>query len=169
MGAQANQVIYTAYDADPASACRPPGDLMPGLCGFVTWGHDKPPARLQALQDDLRHHPAHHALPGFHDRNVAAGLVLRRADAPGIHWQGRNGVQVWVDGEAFDKSGPMPSDALAQDLAAGIPKARNGSFAAVIYDPDAGQLRFVTDPFGSKFLYLRVSLGARPLRGRRWR
>ena len=130
---------------------------MPGLCGFIVRGQDRPQERLQTLLEDLRHHPDHSALPAFSDNKVTAGLVLRKAGQGGAHWEGPTGIQVWIDGEAFDETGLMPGAELAAQLATGTPRPLNGTFAAVIYDPQAEQIRFITDPYGLKYLYVRTT------------
>lgn len=50
----------------------------------------------------------------------------------------------------------MPAEELARDLMQGIPRPVNGSFSAVVYHPEAGKIRFITDPFGLKNLYVRT-------------
>src|SRR4051812_35300050 len=97
-------------------ACRHPDLLMPGLCGFVVRGQERPVGSLQTLLESLRHHPGHYSLPPFSDGSVAAGLVLRQADLAGFHREIPGGIQVWVDGEAFGDNGPMTEEELAAEL-----------------------------------------------------
>jgi asparagine synthase (glutamine-hydrolysing) len=134
---------------------------MPGLCGFAVTPAEaasEPPAeRLRRLLENLRQHPRQHVLPAFADERVAAGLVLRREGLAGAHWTGPDGVRVWVDGEAFDDDGLMPPEALAAELARGETRLWNGAFSAVAYDPVNQEIRFVTDPYGLRHLYVRAS------------
>ncbi len=129
---------------------------MPGLCGFVVQGGENAEARLVSLRENLRHHPRHHLLPAFHDGKIAASLVLHQPGMAGWYGSGSNGTQVWIDGEVFNDVGTVPGEELAAELAVGAPKPWNGAFSAVVYDADAGRLRFITDPYGLKYLYLRT-------------
>lgn len=131
---------------------------MPGLFGIALSGGRETLAPLaETLAEAHRHHPDHHALPPHAEDGLAAGLVLRRADLGGGVWEGPVGLRVWLDGEAFGEDGPMTVGEAAERLVRGPePEVLDGAFAAVVHDPARGRLRFITDPYGLKYLYLRA-------------
>lgn len=132
---------------------------MPGLFGFVRDGATT--EDLASVRTTLHHHVDHAALPLFREGPVLSGLVLRRQGRAGGYVFTASGAHVWIDGEAYDENGLMPPEALAEALTdtqarEGLPPPLNGNFAAVVFDASAETLRFITDPFGLKFLYVRM-------------
>ena len=129
---------------------------MPGLCGFLAQGPEDSSQRLQPVLEALVHHPSHQILAAFSDGKIVAGQVLWQTGRGGIHWQGPRGTQIWIDGEAFNETGPIPLEELVMELSQGVLKPLNGSFSAVVYLPEAEEIRFITDPYGLKYLYVRT-------------
>lgn len=121
---------------------------------------------LKMVLADLVHHPQHHIGAVFCDEFLAASSVAKHhAEAPNYEvkssdtWQYPNGNYVWLDGEAFDESGPLEQADLAARLCSEKPFRLDGSFVAVIYDSLKQRLRFISDPYGLKYLYVRVEGG----------
>ncbi len=131
---------------------------MPGLFGVaLSGGRESTLSLASSLEGSLRHHPDHIALPRHADGGFAAGLVLRREGFAGGVWEAPGGMRLWLDGEAFGEAGPLTVEETGERLARGeTPEALDGAFVAVIHEPALHRLRFITDPYGLKYLYLRA-------------
>lgn len=133
---------------------------MPGLYGFLSSNGTDGTASAEALDNLLQsgaHHPDHAVEGRLREGGIASGLLLRRGGTGGGHCIVPGGIHVWLDGEAYGEHGPLPFEETAARLAhRDLPHALNGNFAAVLLDPARNLLRFVTDPFGLKYLYLRA-------------